>query len=413
MSRNNKGILIVGGGLLQIVALEVAKELGYYTYLTDMNENCPSRDYTDEFIKLSTKDIEGHVDLSKKLRSLNKISAVYTQGADVEYTVAMAAKAANLPGIDPEAALNCNDKIRMRKLLNDNGIDNVKYAKATTIDEACQAIEVVGLPCIIKPLDNSASRGVTKIYNKDKIPNAFSIALSNCFHKKEVIIEELLLGDEYSVDTIIYKDVLYPAGISDRVFKDYKDFAIQIGSRTPSLLPTEIQSEMYSLLSRAAKVLGVTEGAFKGDLIVVNGKPKIIEVTARTSGGFDSQYRKPYSFGINIIKATIDIALGKKLNPVDLIPKWFKWSMTTSVFPSPGTVKEISGIEELRNIAGVRNIFMDLQIGDSIESYTNCASRVNHIIITADTFTKLMEIQEEVQKTLLITTTEETIGDVE
>ena len=55
---------------------------------------------------------------------------------------------------------------------------------------------------------------------------------------------------------------------------------------------------MYDLMENAAGALGVTSGAFKGDLVLVDGKPRIIEVTARTSGGFDSQYRKPYSFGI-------------------------------------------------------------------------------------------------------------------
>ena len=66
-------------------------------------------------------------------------------------------------------------------------------------------------------------------------------------------------------------------------------------------------------MERAAFALGVDNGAFKGDLIISDGKPRIIEVTARTSGGFDSQYRKPYSFGIDILKATIDIAAGKDL----------------------------------------------------------------------------------------------------
>ena len=353
-----KGILIIGGGILQIPALEKAKRMGYYTYLTDLNNKCPARYYANEFIELNTKDIEGHIDLAKELRTKNKISAVYTQGADVEYTVSMAAKAAGLPCVEPQAAINCNDKVRTRKILNDKKIDFVKFRSAKTADEVSMAVKYVGLPCIIKPLDNSASRGITKIYNEDSIESAFKIALDNCFLRREVIIEELLIGDEYSVDTVLYHGKLYPAGISDRVFKKHKNYAIQIGSRTPSLLPAETQSEMYDLLDKSARALGVTDGAFKGDLILVGNQPKIIEVTARTSGGFDSQYRKPYSFGIDIIKATIDIAMGNVFDPLDLIPKWFKWSMTTSVFPEPGVVQRIKGVDILRKTKGVRNIFM-------------------------------------------------------
>lgn len=399
-----KGILIVGGGLLQIAALEKAKELGYYTFLTDMNENCPASKYADEFFQLSTKDIKGHINLVEELRKENKISAVYTQGCDVEYTVAMAANAAGLPGVSPEAALNCNDKIRMRKILNDSGVDYVKYGCAKSADEALKVVKDIGLPCIIKPADNSASRGLTKIYKEEEVTDAFKSSISNCFLRKEAIIEELLTGNEFSIDTVIYNGKLYPAGISDRVFKNYHEYAVQIGSITPSLLPELLQQDMYNLMDKAAQALGVDNGAFKGDIIIVNNKPKIIEVTARTSGGFDSQYRKPFSFGIDILKCTIDIAMGNEFDPYDLIPKWFKWSMTTSVFPKPGIVRKIKGINKLKKIKGVRKIFIDLKEGDIVEPYIHCARRVNHIIITADTYNELMNLEEQVQKTLIIET---------
>ncbi len=399
-----KSILIIGGGLLQIVALNKAKELGYITYLTDKNECCSASKYADEFIQKDTKDVDGHIDLAKKLHKDNRIKGIYTQGCDVEYTVAMAANAIGLPGINPESALNCNDKIRMRKILNDNGISKVKFGSAKTVDEAINVIENIGLPCIVKPSDNSASRGLTKIFSMGSIKNAYEIAIQNCFHRKEIIIEELLVGDEYSVDTVLYDGRLYPAGISDRVFKNYREYAVQIGSITPSLLPEQIQKEMYNLMSKAAKALGIDYGAFKGDLIVVKSEPKIIEVTARTSGGFDSQYRKPYSFGIDIIKCTIDIATGNTFDARDLIPKWFKWSMTTSVFPKPGTVEKIEGLDKLKKLEGVRNIFMDLKIGDEIRPYVHCANRVNHIIITADTYNELIKLEKQVQKTLEIKT---------
>lgn len=399
-----KGILIVGGGLLQIAALEKAKEMGYYTFLTDMNKNCPALKYADEFIQLSTKDINEHISLAKELKKYDKIAAVYTQGCDVEYTVSMVANAIGLPGINPESALNCNDKIRMRTILNNSGVDYVKFGCAKSADEALKVVKDIGLPCVIKPADNSASRGLTKIYKEEETKNAFDSAISNCFLRKEAIIEELLIGNEFSIDTIIYNGKLYPAGISDRVFKNYHEYAVQIGSITPSLLPEQIQQDMYNLMNKAAQALGVDNGAFKGDIIIVNNKPKIIEVTARTSGGFDSQYRKPFSFGIDILKCTIDIAMGNEFDPYDLIPKWFKWSMTTSVFPNPGIVRKIRGINKLKKIKGVRKIFMDLKEGDKVEPYIHCARRVNNIIITANTYNELMNLEEQVQKTLIIET---------
>ena len=142
------------------------------------------------------------------------------------------------------------------------------------------------------------------------LAEAFALAFSNCYNTKLVIIEAEILGVEYSVDTILYKGVLYPAGVSDRAFLPKETYSVHIGSRTPSLLPAKVQDEMYKKMDAAAKVLGVTDGAFKGDLIVRadTGEVEIIEVTARLSGGHDSQLRKPLSFGIDLLKATLDFA---------------------------------------------------------------------------------------------------------
>jgi biotin carboxylase len=123
---------------------------------------------------------------------------------------------------------------------------------------------------------------------------------------------------------------------------------VQTGSVTPSRLPEEIQNDMYNLMAQAAKAMGIDKGAFKGDLILCENKPKIIEITARLSGGYDSQYRKPYSFGINLIKATIDIAIGNKLDFRDIVPRWIKYSKTVSPFPEAGKITKISGLDELK-----------------------------------------------------------------
>ncbi|PIN76962.1 hypothetical protein COV17_00215 [Candidatus Woesearchaeota archaeon CG10_big_fil_rev_8_21_14_0_10_36_11] len=402
-----KGILIVGAGLLQIAAVQKAKELGYYVYITDMNTQSEAAKMADEVFAISTKDIGAHVQLAKRLKAENKIVAVYTQGCDVEYTVAMAARAAGLPGIDPEAALNCNDKVKMRTVLNEKNVDYVKFASAKTNEEVIDAVRRVGFPCIIKPLDNSASRGVKVLHEgitDQEIIAAFNDAINFCFMRKEVIIEEFFTGDEYSVDTVMYKGKLFPAGVSDRQFRPVKEYSVQVGSLTPSLLPEKMQADMYTLMEKAALALGVDNGAFKGDLIIINGKPRIIEVTARTSGGFDSQYRKPYSFGIDIIKATIDIAAGKEMDPCDLVSKWMKWSKTTSVFPEPGIIKNIKGLEELEKMSGVRNIFHSMKVGDEVKDYRNCASRINHIVIVADTFDELNKLEDKVHATLQIET---------
>ncbi len=399
-----KYIIIIGGGILQVPAVEVAHSMGLKVCLMDMSEDAPAMKLADKKYLVSTKDIDKAVEKAKEFAKTHNVAGVYTQGCDVELTVAKIAEALNLPGINVESANDCNNKIRMRERLAKFNVPGPKFAYANNYEEAILKAEEIGYPLVVKSTDNSASRGVRIIQNKNELLAACQESQKYSFYDKRILLEELLVGEEYSVDTVVYENILYPAGISDREFDYSKEFAVQTGSVTPSRLPEEIQEKMYKLMADAAKAMGIDKGAFKGDLILCNGEPKIIEITARLSGGFDSQYRKPYSFGINLIKATIDIAIGNKLDFRDLIPKWVKYTKTVCPFPKPGKIISIEGLEELKQTKGVKQIILNVKPGDIVESCKHCANRVGYVIICAETYEKMKELEEKVLNILKINT---------
>jgi len=392
-----KNLLIIGGGILQHQTLIECSSLGLGKILVDGNPDCfcAGSPYFNNkfFIPASIKDPKAVLskvkDFLRKNRKI-KIVGVYTQGCDVEYTVAYVAEKLGLPSIGSEVAYRCNNKIAMRLAFEKAGIPQPKFS----IDD----IGDIGLPCVFKPVDNCASRGVTIIHDKNQINKAIVYARGNSLNGK-ILVEEFIDGKEYSVDTILQDGKSYPAGISDRIFETKDNYAIQDGSITPSLLPAETQKRMYWAMQDYAEALGVKWGAFKGDLIIKDDKIYALEVTARLSGGFDAQFRKPYSFGINLIKATIDLACGKRLDFSDIIPKWNKVSQTFSVFPKPGIIKEIRDIKETMAIPGVMNVFIVKKVGDRVD-YKNCADRVCHIIACRDTYKELQETVQRVKETL-------------
>ncbi|MBL6693275.1 MAG: ATP-grasp domain-containing protein [SAR86 cluster bacterium] len=402
------GILIIGGGLLQIPALIKAHELGLTTHLTDINSKCAARDYCDYFYEVDINDYEKTADLAVNLVTQNKISGVYTQGTDAEYTVAYAAEKAKLFTIGATTARKSKNKALMRDALSEAGVENVKYKKISCFDECLNAAEEVGYPLYMKPTDNSASRGISRVSNAKELKDAYDFAEKNLLNESDILLEAEIIGTEHSVDCVMFNGILYPAGISDRVFLEKNIFAVQTESITPSLLPSKIQKEMYEKMEMAADAIGIRFGAFKGDLVVdSNNNVRIIEITARTSGGFDSQYRKPLSFGIDILKATIDISMGKKLDVLDLIPKHFYRSKTYSLMPQPGKITSIEGLEEARKIEGVYKIFMTKNIGDIIPEYKDCSIRTNFITICAKDSETLRKIQEQVHKTFKIKTSQD------
>jgi biotin carboxylase len=397
-------LIIVGGGILQIPAVEEAHKMGLKVVILDKSLQAPAMAVADEKAFISTKDIDAAINYAKEFSKTHNVVGVYTQGTDVELTVANIAKELGLPGIDVQSANDCNNKIEMRKRLAKHNIPGPKFDFADNYEQVKYKAEKLGYPLVVKSIDNSGSRGIRILDNENLLEQACEEAQKYSFYDKRILLEEYLDGEEYSVDTIVYNNIVYPCGISDREFDYSKEFAIQTGSVTPSRLPENIQNEMYNLMSQAAKAMGIDKGAFKGDLILCGDKPKILEVTARLSGGFDSQYRKPYSFGINLIKATIDISIGNKLDFRDIVPKWVKYSKTTSPFPQSGKITEISGLDALKNIKGVRNIFLLVKEGDIVEDYKHCVNRVGYIILSADSYEELKQIEKEALETLKIIT---------
>jgi biotin carboxylase len=391
-------LIIIGGGILQRETLFECENRGWGKVLVDGDQNCScskspyfNRDYfiqSGDFHNPKTvlSDVKKFLSKNRHVKPMG----VYTQGCDSAYAVAYVAEGLGLPNIGVDVAFRTNNKIAMRKAFEKFGVPQPKFM----VDD----IGTMAFPLVFKSVDNCASRGLTIVREESQIPKAVVTSLKYS-HDKRVLVEEFIDGEEYSVDTIVYKGKVYPAGISDRVFLNKDNYAIQNGSITPSFLSEEKQKRMYWIMQDCADALGVRWGALKGDLIASGHDIKVLEVTARLSGGFDSQYRKPYSYGVNLIKATIDLACGLPLDFSDLIPRWVKFSQTFTVFPKPGVIKEIRGYEETERIPGIRQIFMVKNVGDVVD-YKHCADRVVHIVACRDTYEQLQETVKTAQETL-------------
>jgi len=315
---------------------------------------------------------------------------VYTQGTDVAFTVAYAAKQSGLPGLDPDVAWSTENKIIMREKLFNAGIDKTKFMVASALEDLDNCENLVGFPCYVKPADNSGSRGISRVKKQKELREAFILAKENNLLDNKVLIEEELIGNEYSIDTVVVDNTLYNAGISDRIFNKKDKYAIQGGSLTPSLLSEEKQHAMIDLMETISDEFQINNSALKGDLIIDgNGEIKVIEIAARTSGAFDSQVRKPTSFGIDLIALTMELSLNKEPNLNHLIPKWFKWSKTISIFPPTGIVKSIIGsnwLEENDQVVDSKILF---EKGDTILDFVHCGMRNNYITFKGNTFEEL------------------------
>ncbi len=393
-------LMIIGGGLLQVPAIQVAKEMGLATVVTDYNKEAYGLKIADFPIVMSTKDIDGSVRVARAFNDQVMLDGVFTAGTDASMTVAAIAGALNLPGIRFENALSATNKLKMRQRFKSCGVPSPNFFGCWTINEAQEAFHMLNKPIVIKPTTNMGARGVQKVDDEKDLENAFQQAKKNS-PSGEVIIEEYMMGDELSIDALIYKNNIYITGVADRIIQ-YHPYFVETGHILPSNQPQEIIEQAIDVMKQGIRALGLDIGAAKGDIKITSKGPMIVELAARLSGGFMSAYTYPYATGVNLLKNAIQIALGEA--PEDLTPKYNRCSMEHSIIPIPGIIKKITGVNEVKKITGVKNIFLHVQEGDVINKPTNNTEKAGHIIVVGNNREHAMSIMDEALYTLKVQT---------
>jgi biotin carboxylase len=396
-------LLLVGAGLLQVPAVETAHELGLRVLATDRDPDAVALALADETAVLDTKDVAGHVALAKRLAQRGDLAGVYTEGADVEVTVAEAARAVGLPGVDPAAARVCADKAEFRRVCAAAGLPSPRFYEVGNLAEAQMALREVGLPAIVKALDNSASRGATKVSDERELAAAFAEA-QRFSSGESVLVEECLQGAEQSVETIVDEHgVQHRCNIVDRPFA-FDPFPIELGHDNPSALDGHAQRRLYELVEATTRAVGIDVGAAKADTMWTARGPVVLEMTARLSGGFHAQYTSPLAYGTNDIKATLELALGRALDPADIRPRWRRQAICRALFPAPGTIVGVEGVQEALALPGVEQVLMRMGVGEQVRPYRNCADRAGFVIACADRRADAVAAAEEACRRIVIAT---------
>jgi biotin carboxylase len=373
-------VLIVCGGLLQVPAVHIARELGLKVIVTDGSADAPAMKLADEAAILDIYNVQGHCELVKSLGQRYNLRGVFTEGADVEVTVAAAAEAGGLPGIPVAAARNTKNKALTRECFDRHGIPNPRWAEVRDDLDSRRAAERIGFPLMVKAVDNCASRGTTRVGDPQKLLPAVKLARCNST-TRTALLESYFVGDEQSVEILFDRQGrCHRLNVVDRLFQTEGDFAIELGHVNPTRLGADDQSRLFDLTESAARATGVSFGAFKADTMWTTEGPRILEVTARLSGGFDCQYTTPLATGRNFIRAAMRLAVGLEIDPVDLEWRWRRHAAAWVAFPEPGRIESISGMGDALRLPGVHHVFLRSEAGDLIEPYRDCAARPAFVI---------------------------------
>ncbi|NOY09081.1 MAG: ATP-grasp domain-containing protein [Spirochaetes bacterium] len=374
--KNSINILILGGGIMQLPAIRIAKRKGWKVFLADADSKAPGIDIADEFVNVDLKDRDGMLKAARNIRIKNGLDGIFTAGTDFSTTVAWVAEKMNLPGIPYDVAAAATDKSRMRSVFKDNNVPSPAFLYVKKDDNLQKVTEVLDFPLVVKPVDNMGARGVRRVNNGYELKNAVDDAYKNSRSGK-VIIESYITGPELSLDAIVYKGRITVCGIADRHIC-FPPYFVEMGHTMPSVMGRKYLKEAVDVFKRGVKAIGIDNGAAKGDIKISSGGAVVGEIAARLSGGYMSGWTFPYSSGIEVTEAALNIAAG--LKPGNLKPVRSMVSAERAFISIPGKVKEIYGTEEARAVKGIQDLFMRISIGSIVRFPTNNVEKCGNVI---------------------------------
>ena len=382
-----KTLLIIGGGVEACEGIKIAKRMGLKLIVADSNPQAPGFQLADYKFNVSTYDYAEMINESFKLIDSGiNIDGVIAMCADVPLTVAMIADKFELSGLSIQSAEWVSDKLLMKKQLAIKGIAIPKFMPIYSDTKFTDINNKLGIPFVVKPVDSRGARGVQLIENESQFFTAFITAELES-PSARVMAEEYLSGPQVSTETLVDDGKCYTIGFCDRNYEwleRTKPFMIENGGDAPSLLSPEEQSLIVNSVEAAAKALNINSGVVKGDMVLTDNGAKVIEVAGRLSGGYFSTTQIPLATGVNFVEQAILLALGKKLKASELVIKNPKAVAIRYLDFKPGTIKNISGIDDARGSSGVKELSVSLNIGEKIKVLNNHTQRCGFVITQAD-----------------------------
>ncbi len=373
MNMQRQRIVVVGAGVLTVPLIRRARDMEIATIVMDGDPDAPGMALAETPVVMSTRDAEGAAGAARVLARQEPIHGVVTAGADVEVTVAAIANALGLPGPSPEAAYLCNHKAAMRRALREAGVPGPEFAEVKGVDEASAAARDVGFPLMVKPMDNCGSRGVIRIDAPEELDAAVAAALP-LSRSGTVLLEEFVEGSTHTVEMLGWDGRLELCSVID-THHGYAPYAVELRHENPTRLDDESRDAMVAVARESARAIGLSEGPAKVDFLCSAQGPVVMEMTARLSGGFHCQATTPLALGTDNLRAAIDIALGRAPRAEDVVPRFHRAAICRALFPEPGRIESIEGLETARTLPGVAEIHAFARVGDVLPPLHSSADR--------------------------------------
>lgn len=370
-------VVVVGAGRFQVALIEAVQRRGLRVIALDGDAGAPGLSMADEHHVVDISDRAACLAIARAAGPIG----VVTVAAEVAVpTVAAIAAALGLPGPTPDAALAATDKAVMRQRLVDGGVACPAWSAVRDQRAAERAAQSTGLPVVIKPADSAGSRGVRYVSDPADVAAAFETAGGHS-RTGVVLVEAFVPGTEVSVELLVANGEAIVVGLS-RKERTAPPALLDTTVLFPADLGADVEPRVIETARAAVAACGIDDAAVHLELILGPTGPVVVELAARGAGFHVFTEMVPWSSGIDVVGALVDIATGRPQRlPVPLRRG------AALLFPEapPGRVLRVAGLAAVRALPWVIDADVYVAPGDVVRPLRSGSDRLGHVIAIGET----------------------------
>jgi len=371
-------VLVVGAGFGQLPAVHAARALGWHTVVVDRDRHAPAMAAADAAHVVDVIDTEAVVAVARRER----VNGAITLQSDVGVpSVGAVNSALGTRGVDLATARTCSRKDLARQRWAERNVPQPTFAILTAAEQGAAeaALDITGLPCIVKPADSSGSRGVTKVSERSELRPALAHAFSTS-HAGVVVIEQYVTGREIGAQTFS-RDGRCELVLLHNDQVSAPPYMIPVGHSYPFTADGADVASIEASVAAAVEALGIGEGPANVDLVLTDdGVPMLLEIGARIGATCLPELTSIHT-GLDWVATALRHATGEQ---VDLRPRRAQaCAALILTAPDDGIVARIDRAHWLDHDDSIVEIELNVAPGDRVSRLRKGTDRIGKVVTIA------------------------------
>ena len=279
----------------------------------------------------------------------------------------------------------------MKQRFLEGGVPCAKGRLIKSVEET----DDMAYPVIVKPRDNSGSRGVKLCWTREDLIVSMAEALE--YSKLDsVLVEEFIEGQEFSIEAFHFDGKSEVIQFTEKKTTEFP-YNVELGHKQPANLTEEQKSAICDIVSSIGRILHFEHCPSHTELKINEHGIFVIETSPRLGGDYITSTLVPLSTSINMEDQLLRIAFGES---IDMTQGRMDYSSGIAFFHFPeGIIKSIDNrfYDQIKD-ASVYSLNLRLRVGDRVNQITSSANRYGEFIVRANNRKRLDHIMTEFEE---------------